>query len=386
MQAAWELVLALLPPQEIACCAETCRLLAEAARNVTSRRCSDACQGNEPNPVPFVSPAVVPAGASWTSPGAGPPRYAYFQYARTNIRRIPSPFSWGRPSPDGEKSLATRSVGLESRSNELKEFNGIPADVIHALGAAGCLCPGPTCRASADGPCSCGLTGEGTPAYTFRRAKGALSTASGHPAREGTVAPLSPRAKGVPSHSDAVTREGTPGRLRVGLLLWAQERVESGTTACRQGAAGKSEGAPESTTGSLLHRGETSSGSPCEPGPKRRRDCEGRKEGDCADSKSSSRGGPLPGPLLFECGPACACGPSCPHRLSQQPLQWPLEVRWDGTKGWGLFAAGHIPAGAFLCQYAGECREGLSCAWGWSVPVSRGVHMRCLERTRAMTI
>ena len=31
-------------------------------------------------------------------------------------------------------------------------------------------------------------------------------------------------------------------------------------------------------------------------------------------------------PCVFECGPSCACPPSCPNRVTQQGLRWRLEV------------------------------------------------------------
>lgn len=393
-QETWELVLALLPPREIACCALACSLLSAAARNVTLQRCADACQGHEPTPVPFISGAAVPAGPNRNSPGVAPaPKYAYFQYTRTNLRKLPWPFVWGAPSPGSPTCQIAKHGVHESTTTTTTaaEFNGIPADVIQALGPTGCACSGPMCCDPYHGPCTCGLTGEGSPAYTSVQVQGA---GPGDSAGDSAVTEPPSGAERA-AHSDTVTREGAPVSWCVGLLQWAQERERKATYASCQG----SPAATDATARSC----DAGRGTPSAPQPKRRKlgsvpqeraaadtssgrdtgewgrrergECGVKGRGECGLREKAQPGGggrvergglelgslgSLSGPLVFECGPTCACGPSCPHRLSQQPLHWPLEVRWEGAKGWGLFAAGHIPAGAFLCQYAGE-HKGNAC-------------------------
>ncbi|KAK9820172.1 hypothetical protein WJX72_007069 [[Myrmecia] bisecta] len=63
-------------------------------------------------------------------------------------------------------------------------------------------------------------------------------------------------------------------------------------------------------------------------------------------------GGQLIHPI-FECGPACACGPGCASRITQRGLSVHVHLV-QGAKGWAAFAHQHVPAGQFVCQYAGE--------------------------------
>ncbi|KAL8483825.1 hypothetical protein ACS0TY_026494 [Phlomoides rotata] len=55
----------------------------------------------------------------------------------------------------------------------------------------------------------------------------------------------------------------------------------------------------------------------------------------------------------LECGPSCA-RPECGNRATQGGVSLRLKIARDERKGWGLFAAEFIPAGRFVCEYAGE--------------------------------
>ncbi|KAJ3704811.1 hypothetical protein LUZ61_008516 [Rhynchospora tenuis] len=59
-------------------------------------------------------------------------------------------------------------------------------------------------------------------------------------------------------------------------------------------------------------------------------------------------------PLIFECGPACQCPPSCYNRVSQSGIRIPLEIFKTETRGWGVRSQSSIPSGSFVCEYVGE--------------------------------
>ncbi len=59
-------------------------------------------------------------------------------------------------------------------------------------------------------------------------------------------------------------------------------------------------------------------------------------------------------PVIHECGPACACPPSCPNRLTQQGLRYRLEVfRTPDGRGWGVRSWDTIPPGAYVASFNG---------------------------------
>ncbi|GBG59297.1 hypothetical protein CBR_g32310 [Chara braunii] len=58
--------------------------------------------------------------------------------------------------------------------------------------------------------------------------------------------------------------------------------------------------------------------------------------------------------VVYECGPNCSCGPECLNRTTQQGLQFRFEVFKTENKGWGLRSWDSIPAGSFVCEYAGR--------------------------------
>ena len=55
----------------------------------------------------------------------------------------------------------------------------------------------------------------------------------------------------------------------------------------------------------------------------------------------------------LECGPACGCAAVCTRRVTQQPVALPLTLV-AGAAGWGVRTEAVIPAGVFVCTYAGE--------------------------------
>lgn len=58
---------------------------------------------------------------------------------------------------------------------------------------------------------------------------------------------------------------------------------------------------------------------------------------------------------LYQCGPTCGCSGKCSNSLSlQRRLRYPLVLRSSSGKGLGVFAAGPIPVGAYICDYCGE--------------------------------
>ena len=57
---------------------------------------------------------------------------------------------------------------------------------------------------------------------------------------------------------------------------------------------------------------------------------------------------------LVECGPACSCSSQCQRRVTQRRVSVPLSLRRDELRGWGVLADCALPAGSFVCNYAGE--------------------------------
>ncbi|MCL7033078.1 hypothetical protein MKW94_014014 [Papaver nudicaule] len=58
-------------------------------------------------------------------------------------------------------------------------------------------------------------------------------------------------------------------------------------------------------------------------------------------------------PLIYECGPFCSCPPTCRNRVSQKGLKHQLEIFRSRETGWGVRPLDLIPAGSFVCEYAG---------------------------------
>ena len=76
-------------------------------------------------------------------------------------------------------------------------------------------------------------------------------------------------------------------------------------------------------------------------------DCTSCEPGGCRCCTQASS-------LLVECGPACSCSPLCPSRVTQRRVAIPLSLRHDALRGWGVVADCALPAGQFVCTYAGE--------------------------------
>lgn len=58
-------------------------------------------------------------------------------------------------------------------------------------------------------------------------------------------------------------------------------------------------------------------------------------------------------PVIFECGVSCQCPPNCRNRVTQRGLRNRLEVFRSRETGWGVRSLDLIPAGSFICEYAG---------------------------------
>ncbi|XP_006897152.1 PREDICTED: histone-lysine N-methyltransferase SETMAR [Elephantulus edwardii] len=57
---------------------------------------------------------------------------------------------------------------------------------------------------------------------------------------------------------------------------------------------------------------------------------------------------------VFECNAMCQCSDHCCNRVVQRGLHFRLQVFRTDRKGWGLRTLESIPAGRFVCEYAGE--------------------------------
>ncbi|CAL8128527.1 unnamed protein product [Orchesella dallaii] len=57
---------------------------------------------------------------------------------------------------------------------------------------------------------------------------------------------------------------------------------------------------------------------------------------------------------VFECTFNCQCDKTCPNRVVQCGMKWPLQLFKTAKKGWALRALHDIPQGAFICSYPGE--------------------------------
>ncbi|KAJ1285608.1 hypothetical protein BS78_03G291500 [Paspalum vaginatum] len=141
-----ELVLPLLPPQDLAAAASTCRSLRATASAVTARRAADAARGLEPVPIPF-------RNCVDSKP------YAYFLY---------TPFSLTRSSP-GASSYGAQPWGSAwarppSPTWPRPNLDGFPSAVCGCACEAG-ECGGPRCAcadAEADAAGSASEAGMGS--------------------------------------------------------------------------------------------------------------------------------------------------------------------------------------------------------------------------------
>ncbi|XP_033105876.1 histone-lysine N-methyltransferase SETDB1-B-like isoform X2 [Anneissia japonica] len=57
---------------------------------------------------------------------------------------------------------------------------------------------------------------------------------------------------------------------------------------------------------------------------------------------------------IFECNSKCGCAKSCYNRVAQNGLRVRLQVFKTEKRGWGLRCIDDIPAGMFICTYAGN--------------------------------
>lgn len=54
------------------------------------------------------------------------------------------------------------------------------------------------------------------------------------------------------------------------------------------------------------------------------------------------------------CGPTCACNEGCGLRKTARGLGVPVEVRWTGSRAWGVFTRTRVRKGAYIGSYMGE--------------------------------
>lgn len=104
-----------------------------------------------------------------------------------------------------------------------------------------------------------------------------------------------------------------------------------------------------------------------QPAPPKGCDCTKKcmESGKC--SCTAKNGGEIPynhngaivetKPLVYECGPACQCPLSCYNRVTQNGIKFQLEIFKTESRGWGVRSLNSIPAGSFICEYAGELLE-----------------------------
>ncbi|KAK4478248.1 hypothetical protein RD792_017533 [Penstemon davidsonii] len=58
-------------------------------------------------------------------------------------------------------------------------------------------------------------------------------------------------------------------------------------------------------------------------------------------------------PLIFECGPHCSCPLTCRNRVTQKGVKNRFEVFRSMETHWGVRSLDMIPAGSFICEFAG---------------------------------
>ncbi|KAG9151147.1 hypothetical protein Leryth_002714 [Lithospermum erythrorhizon] len=58
-------------------------------------------------------------------------------------------------------------------------------------------------------------------------------------------------------------------------------------------------------------------------------------------------------PLIFECGRHCRCPPTCRNRVTQHGVRHRFEVFRSRVTSWGVRSLDLIPAGSFICEFAG---------------------------------
>jgi [histone H3]-N6,N6-dimethyl-lysine9 N-methyltransferase len=56
---------------------------------------------------------------------------------------------------------------------------------------------------------------------------------------------------------------------------------------------------------------------------------------------------------IYECNSRCKCSKRCLNRVAQNPIQVKMQIFRTATRGWGVQSCHDIPAGSFICVYAG---------------------------------
>ena len=57
---------------------------------------------------------------------------------------------------------------------------------------------------------------------------------------------------------------------------------------------------------------------------------------------------------ICECGPACRCVGDCGLHFTRKSVAKQVEVKWTGSKGWGVFTCENIKQGEYVMAYIGE--------------------------------
>lgn len=57
---------------------------------------------------------------------------------------------------------------------------------------------------------------------------------------------------------------------------------------------------------------------------------------------------------VYECNPYCSCNETCRNKVVQNGIKVRLQIFKTVSRGWGVRSLHDIPAGTFICTYAGE--------------------------------
>ncbi|XP_014511453.1 histone-lysine N-methyltransferase, H3 lysine-9 specific SUVH5-like [Vigna radiata var. radiata] len=92
--------------------------------------------------------------------------------------------------------------------------------------------------------------------------------------------------------------------------------------------------------------------------------CFRKKKGSKMPNGSNKRlASEMESSLIYECGPYCKCSSSCINRVTQNGIQFQLEIFRTVEKGWGVRTRSFIPSGSFVCEYIGEVSDYMEARW-----------------------
>ena len=109
--------------------------------------------------------------------------------------------------------------------------------------------------------------------------------------------------------------------------------------------------------------------------------------GHSSPGSAAARDGPWD-LAVFACDAACTCDSACPLRHVAGGLAARVRVVYCGPgKGWGVEAAEPVPAGAFVCEYAGEVITVAEARRRWrAAPAGAPNYILCLRERRAADV